>query len=238
MTIPAIVVPTFNQTVGVRALLDSIDHPVGRVIVIDNGGYIDPLIGGRNLYPFKVHVIATGHNLGVATSWNLGIKAWPVADWWLISNDDITFGAGDLGRWAATVEARAALLYKALGMAVFAVTPPLLQAVGWFDEAFINAYNEDLDYQRRCDLAGIRSVEMGFTGTHVGSATIMADPAFRWWNGRSHASNDIYYAKKWGGPKQGGETFETPFNRGAGPGDWQPDIERLRQFTWPREKDE
>ena len=196
MTIPAIIVPTFNQPDRLKALIDSIDHPVSKVVVVDNGDRIDPMIGGRNLYPFQVRVIQPGHNLGVAASWNLGIKATIHAPWWLVSNDDIIFGPGDLARWDERVEARACLMYLMLGMAVFAATPPLIQRVGWFDEAFVNAYDEDLDYQRRVDLAGVPRVECGFTGTHAGSATIGADPAYRWWNGRSHASNDIYYAKK------------------------------------------
>lgn len=236
MTVPVIIVPTFNQPEALKALLDSIDHPVGRVVVIDNGDRIDPMIGGRNLYPFQVRVIAPGHNLGVAASWNLGIKATPFASWWLVSNDDITFGPGDLARWDEAIEPRSGILNLMLGMAVFAVTPPLLQSVGWFDEGFINAYNEDVDYQRRAQLVGAPIVERGFTGTHVGSATIHSDPHFRYWNGRSHASNDIYYMQKWGGPKQGGETFGSPFNHGNGVGEWSPDIARLRQFSWPREE--
>ena len=46
-------------------------------------------------------VIQPGHNLGVAASWNLGIKATPLADWWLICNSDIKFGPGDLAKWDA-----------------------------------------------------------------------------------------------------------------------------------------
>ena len=233
MSIPALIVPVLNRPELLDAMLRSIDHPVAKVVIIDNGDVLDE--GWREWNP-QYRVIQPGHNLGVSASWNLGIKATPQAPWWLIVNHDIAFGAGDLARLEETVNPGAAALYFMLGMASFAITRHTVNSVGLFDESFINAYNEDLDYARRCDLAGLPRVEAGFTGSHVGSATIMADPAMRAWNGSSHGANDVYYARKWGGPKQGGETFATPFNRGAGLGEWQFDLERYRNQTWPRPK--
>ena len=232
--IPALICPILNQPELLLAMLASIDHPIARVIIIDNGDVVDPYLGGRNLYPFPIRVIAPGHNLGVAASWNLGIKATPLSDWWLIVNHDIAFGRGDLARLDGLVEPRAGAVYMMLGLAAFAITPPLLHTVGLFDEAIHPAYDEDLDFMRRADLAGCLRVEAGFTGTHVGSATIHSDPVLRAYNGRTHAANDAYYAAKWGGQKQGGETFSTPFNRGGHLGDWRSDIERLRNQAWPK----
>lgn len=232
--IPALIVPILTQPDLLTAMLDSINYPVERVIVIDNGDVVDRNIGGRTMYPFKVRVIQPGANLGVSASWNLGIKASATAPWWLITNHDVTFGAGDLARLDQTVEARAAVLYLMLGMAAFAVTPPTLHAAGWFDEAIFPAYNEDIDYQRRCDLAGVPRVEVGWSGTHVGSATIYSDPVLRHYNSLTHPKNDVYYARKWGGPKEGGETFSTPFNAGGHVGDWRLDINRLRDQAWPK----
>lgn len=228
------IVPVLNRPDLLDAMLASIDHDIDRLIIIDNGGVVDPLLGGRRMTPFRVTVIGPGHNLGVGASWNLGIKASPLSDWWLIANSDLEWGAGDLARIEAQIEPRAAILYKSLGLAAFVLTPPTLAAVGWFDENIHPAYNEDVDYCRRCDLAGVRQVEVGFTGSHVGSATIHSDPVLRWRNGQTHAANDAYYAEKWGGAKQGGETFDTPFNTGGHVGDWRLDIERLRRQAWER----
>ncbi len=118
------------------------------------------------------------------------------------------------------------------GMSSFVITRHTLNAVGYFDENIHPAYDEDVDYSRRVDLAGLPKVETGFSGTHVGSATIMADPGFRAQNGSTHAANDLYYARKWGGQKQGGETFDTPFDKKGHVGDWRLDPERLRAQTW------
>lgn len=223
--IPVLAAPILNRPDLLDAMLASIDHPVDRIVVIDNGD----VVSRRD-----VRVIAPGWNLGVAASWNLVIKANPLAPWWLIVNSDITFGPGDLARLEATVDPDRAAIYMMLGFAAFAITRHTVNAVGMFDEGFVVAYNEDVDYSRRADLAGVPRIEVGFSGTHVGSATIYSDPLLRQWNGASHAANDAYYASKWGGHKQGGETLPTPFNRGGHVGDWRFDLERIRANTWPR----
>ena len=228
--IPAIIVPTLNQPDALEKMISSIDRPVDQTIVIDNGGKVI-----WDMIERTGRVIRLGHNIGVSASWNLGIKVTPHAAWWLIVNDDITFGPGDLERLEQTVDPSSPILYYMLGMAAFAVTPSLIDQVGWFDEGFINAYNEDLDYSRRCDLWGADRVEVGFTGTHIGSATIYADPALRDWNHQSHMANDRYYALKWGGQKQGGETYPLPFaGRYHQP---EPRLSRYRAQTWPRPDD-
>ncbi len=228
--IPVLVVPILTQPELLGKLLDSLDHPVGRIVIIDNGDVVGQLAETAG----PVRVIAPGHNLGVGASWNLGMKATPDAPWWLISNHDIEFGPGDLARADAAVEPGAAALYYMLGMAAFAVTRHAVRAVGLFDENIHPAYNEDLDWGRRADLAGVVKVQAGFTGSHVGSATIYSDPVLRAANGPTHMANDAYYAAKWGGSKQGGETFSTPFNRGGHVGDWRLDIDRLRSQAWPK----
>lgn len=227
--IPTLIVPTLNRPDLLEKMLASIDHPVAQTIVIDNGGRV----GQVRIAPASL--IALPHNIGVAASWNLGMKVTPKAPWWLMVNDDIEFGPGDLARLEATVDPGAAGIWFMLGMAAFAITRHTLNAIGWPDEAVSHpAYNEDVDYARRLDLAGLPRHEVGFTGTHVGSATIMSDPVLRAINGQTHSANDQHYARKWGGHKQGGETFSTPYDRGGHLGDWRPDIEVLRRQAWPR----
>lgn len=228
MTVPALIIPTLNQDPLQTCL--SVEVPIEQGIIIDNGN--------RRLNEWleeSAHVVHLPHNIGVAASWNLGIKLTPKAPWWLISNDDLVFGAGDVAKLEAAIDPGAAGIWFMLGMAAFAITRHTLNAIGWFDEAVSHpAYNEDVDYCRRLDLAGLPRHEVGFTGTHVGSATIMADPVLRTINGVTHSANDVNYAAKWGGSKLGGEIFTTPFNRGGHLGDWRPDIEVLRKQAWPR----
>jgi hypothetical protein len=67
---------------------------------------------------------------------------------------------------------------------------------------------------------------------HVGSATIYANELYRQANGKTHGLNDDYYKRKWGGHKEGGETFTTPFNAGGHLGDWRLEPERLKEQAW------
>jgi len=239
VTLPVLIVPILNQPELLTAMLASIDHPIDRIIIIDNGDVVPGLWTPPLELPDGVaegRIIRPGHNLGVAASWNLGMKVTPQAPWWLIANHDITFGAGDLARLEETVIPGAAAIYFMLGMASFAITRHTLAAVGYFDENIHPAYDEDLDYARRLDLLGLPRFEAGFSGTHVGSATIHSDPSLRAQNGTTHMANDLYYARKWGGQKQGGETFETPFDKGGHVGDWRLDPERLRNQTWKSDR--
>lgn len=232
--IPALIAPILSQPELLQRMLLSLDHPVGDLIVIDNGD----VVRSEELHkPTPMLVIDLPHNIGVAASWNLGIKVTPLAPWWLIVNHDIEFGPGDLDRMAAAVDVGTAGLWlfsDALGLAGFAITRHTLNAVGWFDEGVGHpAYNEDLDFVRRVELAGLPRYETGWSGTHVGSATI-SDPHYKRLNDITHGLNDRRYVAKWGGAKAGGETFTTPFNRGGHLGDWRLDIELLRAHAWPR----
>lgn len=232
MSIPVLIVPVLNRLDLLYQMLDSIDHPVDRIIVIDNGTIIEP----HDLpWDQPYHVIQPGHNLGVSGGWNLGLKVTPTAPWWLIANFDLTFGRGDLAQLEAMVDPASNDHYFMLGMALFAITRHTLRDVGYFDENFHPAYDEDLDWHRRALLAGSKRVDPPFTGVHVGSATIYSDPGYRRQNGATHSANDAYYARKWGGTKLGGETFSTPFNRGGHVGDWRLEPERLATQSWKKE---
>jgi GT2 family glycosyltransferase len=232
--IPVLIVPILNQPELLLKLLTSIDHPIRKVVIIDNGDVVtyrpQMIMSHRNVIDYRV--IAPGHNLGVAASWNLGMKVTPRVPWWLIVNHDLEFGPGDLARLDDCVDEYSDTHYFMNGMAAFALTQGTLSKVGYFDENFHPAYDEDLDWDRRAKLVGCQRVEVGFTGTHVGSATIHSDPELRAQNGRSHAANDVYYAHKWGGLKQGGEIFDSPFNEDGHIGDWRLDPERLRTQGW------
>lgn len=224
--IPVLAIPILNRPDLLINLLDSIDHEVGRLLVIDNGSMFDLT------QPQPVEVIQPGHNLGVSASWNLAMQTSPRAPWWVFLNNDLTLGPGDLARLEAIVDPAIPAFYYMLGFAAFAMTAPALCRVGYFDENFHPAYDEDLDMARRAELADVPQIKVEFTGHHTGSATIYSDQILLVKNGRTHTANDAYYARKWGGRKQGGEQFTTPFNQGGHLGDWRLEPERLRDQAW------
>lgn len=107
-----------------------------------------------------------------------------------------------------------------------------------FDEAFIPAYCEDLDYHRRLMLAGegsrIFSVNLPFL--HFAAQTLKTvDPNKRLLIEAKIASGSrAHYAKKWGGPVNG-ETFYTPFGDAAMTEEWAmksgPRTPQLQQWV-------
>jgi hypothetical protein len=172
-------------------------------------------------YRFQEIRIIRHPNAGVAGSWNEIIKLFP-APWWMLVNNDIAFAPGDLDRMAAFVASNpdVAACYGNHGASWWAVTRPGVHQVGLFDENFYPAYLEDCDWAYRADL--VKAVRLNVPDCHAihgdaergetGSCTIMADPAVRAENHRTHGLNFTYYREKWGG-NNGEEIYRTPFDQ-------------------------
>lgn len=87
-----------------------------------------------------------------------------------------------------------------------------------FDEQFIPAFCEDLDYHRRLMLAGegVRIFSVNLPYLHYASATLKALPQAEADKIRQQIESvsRVYYAKKWGGPVNA-ERYLVPFGHGA-----------------------
>jgi GT2 family glycosyltransferase len=227
---------TYNQVGGLTRLIESCDtkEPVHLFVFNHsrNTRIRDEIEGlAKKLFKrstTQITVYDYGKNRGVAKSWNDGIIAMMDEECFpmIIVNDDITFGKGDIDLMCAEAEAHKdafALLtagthsthgkLKDHGFACFVLQPIAVETIGFFDENFVVAYNEDVDYSRRAVLSGLESYRI--TGTnvyHIGSATIKADPNLKQQNHRTHRQNDLYWKRKWGcdkNDKVGG--FAHPF---------------------------
>lgn len=223
--IPVLGVPYINRKDLLVGMLESVNQSVEQLIIIDNSPQRD-LLGFE--WP-NARVISMGHNLGVAASWNLIIKVTPLAPWWLITNSDIVFGPNDLA--SLTTHMGEYELATMRGMAVFAIRPDAIEKAGWFDEGYLPAYCEDNDYSWRCQLTGVKSIELEYECQHVGSAVIGSEPRYRSENNRTYPQNVLYYERKWGGI-MGKEVYRTPFNKGGDPREWTLSPVRLAELTW------
>lgn len=221
--IPVLGVPILNGPDHLVNMLASVDHLVAQTVIVDNGGVVDGI---------DACVIRPGHNLGCCASWNLILKSRPAAPWWFLTNHDMVFAPGDLGRMVEAMD-NATGPHMAIieGFSAFALNAATLATVGYFDENFHPAYYEDNDYVRRCLLAKVPLVSVAASSAHVGSATIYGDKQYRKENGRTFQINQDYYLAKWGG-HPGLETFETPFDRGGDIRDVTVDPKRLKELTW------
>ena len=91
--VPVVVIPVLNRYDLLERCIDSLDFPVDKIIIIDNGGKIeqDCLVMPRHSRHGKTYIMDMPSNLGVATSWNLGIKMTPFAAGWILMNSDAWF---------------------------------------------------------------------------------------------------------------------------------------------------
>lgn len=217
--IPVLIVPFLRPDL-VGQMVASVDVPVGRWIALDNGNT------GTEV-PGVIHLPA---NLGVAASWNLGIKLTIDAPWWCIVNDDVVFAPGDLARLEQAMGSDP-MLVTLDGFSAFGVNAAAIATVGWFDENYHPAYCEDADYEYRCRLTGVPIVAQAAGLQHRRSSTI-AEPRWAAANARTYPANRAYYRTKWGGELRGGETLQSPLKGGVR--DWTLDFERLRDQAWDR----
>ena len=210
------VVPVLTRPELLYRMLNSVDAKVDHLIVIDNGGCVDDLECYDNEQIQRVSVIHMPANLGVAGSWNLGMKAAPFASWWLVCNFDITWPAGSLARFVS--EARVGALVLSGGAppwCAFAIGEEVVERVGLFDESLHPAYFEDDDMARRCYDAGLPVVRSGIPVQHENSSTLAAGYAGR--NAVTFGANAAYY---------GGKVARDDFSEGRWP------LTRRRDLSW------
>lgn len=230
--IPVLGIPVINRPDLLAKCIASIDHPVGRLVIIDNSPNSEMgEIADANL-PLSVEdlfVTEPPANLGFAASVNLVIKTHP--GWWAFANADVEFAPGDLGRIAEAMQTSDPLTAGIVDWRLFGHTRAFIEKVGLWDENFHPVYCEDADMEYRAKLAGAELRWLAGVTTHVGSVCLGDERNARH-NSRTHPENARYYLRKWGGGLRGGERFTTPFDRGGWVGDWTLEVSRLAAQAW------
>jgi len=192
--IPNLIVPVLNRYDLLQDMLNSIDEPVGELLIIDNGGEADSL-----LFPplaSEVHFIQLPSNLGVAGSWNLGIKLLPHHDRWFFASNDMQFMPGAMSVLGTARQDELTLTQDRPYWQCFAVGDTIVEEVGLFDEAYYPAYFEDNDYRRRAEAAGFTVRMLPIKTSHQNSSTIKSDDFYNARNSVTFAYNQHYYADK------------------------------------------
>lgn len=157
--IPALIVPTLVHYDLLQNMLDSIDAPVETVIVIDNGGALNSV---RCDAANNIHIVSLPINIGVASSWNLGIKVTPFAEWWLIANDDIIWNRGSLKRISEAIQPLSIVAGWATLSAFsgFAIDRQTIEIVGLFDEFYFPGSGEEMNYWRRANKNNVSGIHL------------------------------------------------------------------------------
>ena len=177
-------------------MLDTVDMKISQLVIIDNGNNLTDLRFPDSAQ--NVHIIQLPANLGVAGSWNLGVKALPHHDRWFFASNDIMLAPGDLANLANANNDEVTLTATAPHWQLFAVGEEVIRKVGLFDEGFHPAYFEDNDYERRVQHFGfgIRKLDLGVQ--HDNSSTLRSSAQFSARNNQTYADNGDYFRAKIG----------------------------------------
>ena len=188
-----LIVPVLNRYDLLQRMLDSVDVPVDHLLIIDNGLGADTLELSERFA--KVTHLRMPANLGVAGSWNLGIKSFPYAHRWFIVSNDVVFQPGALEKLSQARRDEITLTADAPNWQAFALGDEAVTDLGLFDECgFYPAYFEDNDYMRRAEFAGVNIRKLDIDLHHDNSSTIKS--GYQSKNDKTFFANQRYYQSK------------------------------------------
>ena len=192
--LPNLIVPVLNRYDLLRRMFQSIDYPVRDLIIIDNGGEFYDVLHSE--FVENTHVLNLPSNLGVAASWNLGIKLLPHDNRWFFASNDMFYLPGALQSLSEARRDEITLSDMFPFWHTFCVGEEVVRRVGLFDEALYPAYFEDNDYQRRADHAGVSIRLVSIPAHHENSSTIRSSNELNEKNTQSFRLNSVYYNDK------------------------------------------
>jgi GT2 family glycosyltransferase len=188
-----LIVPVLNRYDLLQRMLDSVDVPVDHLLIIDNGLGTDTLELSERFA--KVTHLRMPANLGVAGSWNLGIKSFPYAHRWFIVSNDVVFQPGALEKLSQARRDEITLTADAPNWQAFALGDEAVTDLGLFDECgFYPAYFEDNDYIRRAQFAGVNIRKLDIDLHHDNSSTIKS--GYQSKNDKTFFANQRHYQSK------------------------------------------
>lgn len=194
--IPALIVPVLNRFDLLENFITSIDYPVKHLLIIDNSGnYQMP----TDIYDGVVTVLNMPSNFGVAGSWNLGIKSFPFAPYWVIASNDVSFQPNQLEKFHKLSNPDL-IIKSSQGWSCFSIGSNIIENVGLFDENFHPAYYEDVDYESRLQKLNLSS---NITSSDIGlivydcATTIKDSESFFKKNIITNESNYQYWQNKY-----------------------------------------
>lgn len=212
--LPLLGVPLLNRPDLLERLLASLDHPVETLAIVDNSRGASSEAAVRELlerleregHP-GVRQIAVARpfgNAGVASSWNLILRAFPAAPLCLLINNDVVMAPGVLKQALKQLNAGEPQIMPLLPVpqqfSAFVITASCWDRIGLFDPGFYPAYCEDLDYRDRLrDDPSVQWLEPHELQSsmahlnHIGSATITSDADFASRNRSSFALNRLWW---------------------------------------------
>lgn len=234
--IPAFIVPVYGRWDLTQRMLDSLDQPVQRGLLVDNAR--DVPMGLR--LPTGFQVFTTPYvSMGWGGTMNFGITQMADAPWFMWCTNDVVVGPGDMAvleeQILAAGDDPVVYTYR---WAFGAMTRAVIQRIGLFDEwSYHPIYFEDTDFAYRCSLAGIPvmydewHLQEG-EGDIEHSTTTRSNEALSMANNRTWELNQAAYVEKWGG-LPGEERFTSPWASGLPLWAVMPSLDGRVARVWP-----
>ena len=189
-----LIVPVLNRFDLLKRMVESID--VQATVYVINNANFEERFHYSNEHLVNLHWIDLPSNLGVASSWNLGIKMLPFESRWFISSADCYFQPGDLELLQTAKTDALTLCTKFPYYQTFAVGEEIVKSIGLFDESLHPIYFEDNDYELRLGKAGLRVDHLPLQLGHDNSSTINSDVKLSERNQVTFANNRKYFESK------------------------------------------
>jgi len=238
MSVPVIGTAVVNSAKWLKRLIESVDYPVDNFFIVNNNGRgeldkdLDEIVKTNHKFIKKITVTHLPANIGVSGAWNMIIKCFMNAPYWIITNDDVSFGKGFLEEMSsvANSDPEVGIIhghkgdFNAGSWDLFLIRDHIIQEFGLFDENLYPGYNEDADYIMRTILKPIKKVmsidKMYYHGTgekddyHThGSQTKKTDPSLEKKLNRANEMNIEYLNEKWGPDWRTCAPCEHPFGK-------------------------
>lgn len=170
--IPVLGFATLSKFDMAQRLIDSIDYPVEKVVIVDNSGKRE-FVPRPNHHVKDLWLLQVPHGLGANGAWNLIIKSTPHAPYWVIPNDDSFFAPGALETIAKDVDT-GAFNFVDVDPRWSCVIPTetSVRMAGLWDEAFHPIYYDDDDYEWRMRELGVKFHTIDARVHHNNSSTL------------------------------------------------------------------
>jgi GT2 family glycosyltransferase len=198
-SIPVLIYPVLNRFDLLKKSLKAIDHPIDEILIINNSKNDS---NTKNLQKKFSHlnlkILNLPSNLGCSGSWNLGIKLYPHASYWMFGSADTSANPGTFKEFAAQSKSDRAVFIEGVQFSLFSIGEDIVGKTGLFDEYIYPAYYEDQDYTDRFYLDGFKIHLLSNASADTGgvSQTINSDETFFRNNNNTYVQNHYYYMSK------------------------------------------
>jgi hypothetical protein len=224
MSIPVIGAAVLVDSYWIARLIASVDYPVDNFFIVNNNGSnpevvkaLDTLASLPHRFIKRIHVTHLPGNIGCGGAWNLIIRCYMNAPYWVIVNDDVSFGPGLLQELKdkADADPEVGMIHGYEGdygvgsWDLFMIRDHIIQQFGLFDENLYPAYCEDADYHMRFVHSPIKKI-MSLDSNYMhgygnkdqyhihGSQTEKSDKTLKPKLDRINEMNIEYLSGKWG----------------------------------------